>query len=408
MKHLILLLLINFSFQVHAQWIKMHDDENFTLLSIYFVDDNTGFAVGGRKFTDGVIMKTNDKGQTWTTLHVNNKLDCIYFPSKDTGYAVGENATIMKTIDGGLNWNYQNSGILTDFEITSVFFTDNNTGYVSPVNGPSTVFLKTTDGGTTWQNISNNSVNGWAIYFSSKYVGYTISSSIFKTIDGGLNWNEFPIPGNFYGSLYFLNDSLGYSAGFEGVGDSCNNNTSIIKTIDGGLTWQDNIFTCTNSFQAIYFPCKYIGYVGGWDGIYKTNDSGNSWFLQNDSVARNTKVYSIYCADSNICYAVGSNGRIIKTINGGGYIGIDEEIYNNENNISIYPNPISENFINVCFPFIKIGKYQIVNILGEVIMSDVIKNTDQIIIDAASLGKGCYIIQVLYDGKNITRKFIKQ
>jgi len=84
------------------------------------------------------------------------------------------------------------------------------------------------------------------------------------------------------------------------------------------------------------------------------------------------------------------------------------ETQKKEHSLIVYPNPISENFINVCFPFIKNGKYQVLNILGEIIISDVIKNTDQVIINAVSLGKGCYIIRVQYDDKNLTSKFINQ
>lgn len=405
MKRYLLITILFLSVEAKAQWEIMHDNEDFTLSSVYFVNDSTGFAVGGRRWTDGVIMKTTDRGQTWFSILVNNKLNCVYFSSKDTGYAVGENATIMKTVDGGTNWVYQNSGILTDFEITSVYFTDNNTGYATPVNGPSGAFLKTTDGGITWQNISNNVLGGWAVYFPSKNVGYIIRNSIFKTTDGGLNWVSYPIPENFFGSLYFLNDTLGYSAGFAGVSDSCNNNSSIIKTTDGGLSWQNQIFNCTNSFHTIYFPCKNIGYVGGFKHIFKTENGGNSWYLQSDSIISNTWIFSIFCTDSVTCYAVGDNGRILKTINGGGVLGFEntEKI----NSISIYPNPTTDNFI-IDIPEGKMNPYslQLFDVTGRLIKEECFICDEKHIVDVSNFKSGLYFIKLtgskcMYQGKLI-------
>lgn len=322
-----------------AQWVELNSGiTGVRLMSVHFINDTVGFAVGGLVWGNGIILKTTNAGQSWSAYNVNNKLDCVYFPSIDTGYAVGENATIMKTVDGGTSWVYQNSDILTDFEITSVFFTDNNTGYATPVNGPSSIFLKTIDGGLTWQNISNNLISGRAIYFPSKNIGYTISHSFYKTSNEGLNWSSYPVPENSFGSLFFLNDTLGYASGTPGVGDSCNNNASIIKTSNGGLTWHEDIFICTYNFETIFFSCKNIGYVGGWNLIYKTIDGGNSWLFTYDSIVNNTWVHSIYCTDSNTCYAVGNNGRIIKTTNGGGNVGIIETVLN-VNDITVFPNP---------------------------------------------------------------------
>ncbi|MDD4213705.1 MAG: T9SS type A sorting domain-containing protein, partial [Bacteroidales bacterium] len=59
-------------------------------------------------------------------------------------------------------------------------------------------------------------------------------------------------------------------------------------------------------------------------------------------------------------------------------------------------------------PFITSGTLQVVNLLGEVIMTHNISNAAKININAEALSKGCYIIKVQSDNKCFAEKFIKQ
>lgn len=70
----------------------------------------------------------------------------VFFIDSNTGYAVGGSVgTILKTINGGTNWISQtNPGT---YGLKSVYFTDTNNGYVVGSDGK---ILKTTNGGSTW------------------------------------------------------------------------------------------------------------------------------------------------------------------------------------------------------------------------------------------------------------------
>ena len=70
-----------------------------TLRAVYFPDVNTGYAVGDL----GTMIKTVDAGASWTVLWSgsNKHLYAVYFSNANTGYAVGVGGTILKTIDGG-------------------------------------------------------------------------------------------------------------------------------------------------------------------------------------------------------------------------------------------------------------------------------------------------------------------
>jgi hypothetical protein len=71
----------------------------FSLRSVFFINENTGFIAGH----GGLIMKTIDGGEVWNiqTIGVYSPLKSIFFVNADTGFAVGEYGTILKTITGG-------------------------------------------------------------------------------------------------------------------------------------------------------------------------------------------------------------------------------------------------------------------------------------------------------------------
>jgi hypothetical protein len=73
--------------------------------------------VGG--FGEGIIVKTTDGGTSWIELTsgTSKALYAVYFPKADTGYAVGENGTILKTINGGGVGIYETSDDQTHFKI---------------------------------------------------------------------------------------------------------------------------------------------------------------------------------------------------------------------------------------------------------------------------------------------------
>ncbi len=93
-----------------------------------------------------IVMYTKTNAQ-WTsqTSGTTNDLFGVFFTDANTGTAVGQSGTILRTTDGGTIWAPQTSGT-TEF-IKGIFFTDANTGTIGANQG---TILRTTDGGTTW------------------------------------------------------------------------------------------------------------------------------------------------------------------------------------------------------------------------------------------------------------------
>ncbi len=113
---------------------------------VTFINSSTGFF--GKK---GQVFKTTDKGDTWTDAAIDNHTvpQQIQFISDSIGYFISTSDTfgihshiLYKTTDGGNSW-FDLTNELPSTGIFSLFFTDENTGYLAGKTG----ILKTTSGG---------------------------------------------------------------------------------------------------------------------------------------------------------------------------------------------------------------------------------------------------------------------
>ena len=67
---------------------------------IKFVNFNTGFAVGD----NGTILKTNNTGETWMVLNfpISSNFNSVFPLNANTWYVVGDSGRIYKSTNGGL------------------------------------------------------------------------------------------------------------------------------------------------------------------------------------------------------------------------------------------------------------------------------------------------------------------
>ncbi|GHG77164.1 hypothetical protein GCM10010919_32570 [Alishewanella longhuensis] len=74
------------------------------LTSVYFTDDQYGWAVGH----DATILHTQDSGKSWQLQQFLPKMDKplmdVYFFDRQLGIAVGAYGMFYTTVDGGVNW----------------------------------------------------------------------------------------------------------------------------------------------------------------------------------------------------------------------------------------------------------------------------------------------------------------
>lgn len=275
------------------------------LQSVFFVNSDTGYAVGDL----GTIIKTDDGGNSWTLQNsgTEKNLESVYFVDTSIGYSVGDGGVILKTTNGGIEWTVnQVPGVFNTLYLVNFFNPDN--GYIVGSNG---VIRKTTNGGVDWIN-QNSTVTStlFAASFVNSDTGFVVGSSgkILKTINGGIVWEpqDSQTIISLY-SVYFVDADTGYVVGSSGF---------LAKTTNGGFTWDTLNQLPSSVLWSIYFTDTNTGYAVGSPGtIFRTSNGGVNWELLNSGT--NVELLSTCFVNSNIGFCVGWDGAILKTANAG-------------------------------------------------------------------------------------------
>lgn len=115
-----------------TDWTPQTTPNNEYLYDIFFTDANHGWAVGGYDVDiyRATILKTTNGGATWTQItppYSVNYLYGVYFTDANNGVAVGSYGIIIKTNDGGDTWYKQVSP--TSESLNAVHFADADNGW---------------------------------------------------------------------------------------------------------------------------------------------------------------------------------------------------------------------------------------------------------------------------------------
>jgi photosystem II stability/assembly factor-like uncharacterized protein len=116
------------------------------LLDIEVIDDNKLVAVGEY----GHILWSTD-GKKWQQAQVPSQatLTSVYFLNSRLGWAVGHDATILHSQDGGVSWQVQQFLPQLEKPLFDIAFKDEQNGIAIGSYG---LFFRTLDGGKTWQS----------------------------------------------------------------------------------------------------------------------------------------------------------------------------------------------------------------------------------------------------------------
>ncbi|MBK9227587.1 MAG: hypothetical protein IPL67_11190 [Ignavibacteria bacterium] len=257
----------------------------------------------------GIVIRSTNSGANWQkpASVTENTLSEIRFVNNTTGYALCGygGGDILKTTNSGQTWVSQISSYTTP--MYGLSFTDSVTGYIAG----SINLRKTTNGGTNWSNVYTSFTNEIFadIAFTNPNTGYAVGSygKLQKTTNAGQSWtaSTIPISGSFITAICFVNENTGYA-----VGD----NSAIAKTTIAGVNWT----TQTSPYGFAYntsvdFVDVNTGYISSGSGLLRTTNGGTNWIAMN---APSGGYYKVQFRN-NFGYAVNSNGKIIKSIDGG-------------------------------------------------------------------------------------------
>jgi len=119
--------------------------EKSLLLDIVKTENANFVAVGER----GHIIYSSDDGKTWTqaTVPTRSTLTSLFFINGKRGWAVGHDAIILTTFDGGKSWARQFFAPEKEQPFMDVWFHSPQNGIAVGAYG---MYLNTDDGGDTW------------------------------------------------------------------------------------------------------------------------------------------------------------------------------------------------------------------------------------------------------------------
>ncbi len=234
-------------------------------------------------------------------------------------------------------WVPQTSGITT--RLRNIRAVDDNIVWAC---GNSGVVLKTTDGGTTWVNMTptnagatNYTVDAFdaTTAWVTGTIGGSADVSIWKTTDGGTTWvSQYNNPTGFGDALRMLNANEGVYYGDPDPYPSTN--WEILTTTNGGTNWTrvplanfppaDSVngeygAACSMDIfgNNVWFSA-YSGVAGTQPRIYKSTNKGMNWtvssFPQNQGSSGSNYVAF---ADANNGIVVCLDGTVASTTDGG-------------------------------------------------------------------------------------------
>ncbi|HHJ52886.1 MAG TPA: T9SS type A sorting domain-containing protein, partial [Caldithrix abyssi] len=292
-------------------WTRQWSGTNGMLCSAAFTEPQTGYAVG----TNGTILKTENGGAEWQpiTSGVEYHLEAVTFLDDRTGFAVGWGGTILRTDDSGRSWQQVPSGINT--MLRSVVFNNRQTGWAVGEKG---VILRTGNGGQSWSTFfSNVDYDFYQAFFSNdscgwivggKWSGWEYNPVVFRTIDGGSNWVISSTPGqDAMRAVFFISPQKGWIAGTRG---------QILRTQNGGVTWSLQQSDKSYELRSLAFTSEEQGWAVGSRGTaLVTSDGGQSW--QPMETGTGYILRTVVFADADHGWMMGNQGYILKTASGG-------------------------------------------------------------------------------------------
>lgn len=185
----------------------------------------------------GHILFSDDQGKTWTQARVPTRqlLTAVFFLDDKRGWAVGHDAQILASTDGGATWSKQFEDLSREAPLLDVTFLDAQHGFAVGAYG---ALLETTDGGQHWQDVAERLDNADQLHLNGiaviKDAGLFIvgeQGSMFRSGDNGQTWSK--VDGPYEGSLFGVmgtaqpNTLLAY--GLRG---------NLFRSTDFGDSWQ--------------------------------------------------------------------------------------------------------------------------------------------------------------------------
>jgi len=296
-----------------------------TLRAIVFASDRKGWAVG----EGGTIVRTNDGGENWESTPVDRSvyLWSVFFCDETHGWATGsreaDSGVIYRTNDGGKVWGVQKE--VREFHsgsVNGVWFADHSHGWaVGNAEGLDHLsygfVLHTSDAGDHWEiQCKEKSALGLSrVQFKDRRHGWAIGTDhLLYTEDEGQHWtNQFhasPDRDDYFFAMEFASLAEGWIVAGMYSGE-------VLHTTDGGRSWSPlpiNQEGRPPKGDLLFYDVKFLDAHRGWVAasggrVFATSDAGRSWSAENTG---ESGTISNLALTPHAVFAVGTGGVILK------------------------------------------------------------------------------------------------
>lgn len=273
-------------------------------------------------------------------------LHSVFFLDESRGWAVGGKGALLSTADGGEHWQLRPRPV--EDALHEIVFTDERTGWIvcersvfAPMAKDESVsyLLKTSDGGESWARVDvtrgeDVDIKLAGLNFADAEHGWVYGEQgvLYATADGGRTWSRQRVP-----TRHLL---LGGAFADAQHGWLSGGGLTLLRTEDGGENWRAGTLYIPLSdppnaavksseaapraaslpaslrLNAVFFSGSEAGWAVGANGvIYFTSNGGRSWQPQESGVK--SDLYDVKFIDTLEGWAVGGEGAILHTKDGG-------------------------------------------------------------------------------------------
>ncbi|WP_324731104.1 WD40/YVTN/BNR-like repeat-containing protein [Pseudomonas paeninsulae] len=240
-------------------------------------------AVGDR----GHILYSDDNAVSWVQAKVPTRqmLTAVFFVDDQYGWAVGHDAQILASNDGGATWVKQFENLKREAPLLDVWFKDRNNGYAVGAYG---AMLETTNGGANWEDVSERIENEGGYHLNAivavKDAGLFVVGELggmFRSADWGQTWETMqgPYEGSLFGALDTSEAGSLLVYGLRG---------HLFRSADFGDSWQRIELNTPNNGPLEFgladgnrLADGSIVVVGHGGTVLKSSDDGRTFSLLN-------------------------------------------------------------------------------------------------------------------------------
>ncbi|MCP4698970.1 MAG: hypothetical protein GY862_19275 [Gammaproteobacteria bacterium] len=213
-----------------------------------------------------------------------------------TVYAGTSDYGVLKSVDGGLQWNAANKGLPSSISVRTIAIDPVNRSTMYAGSSYSGIF-KTVDWGNAWVSVDKGGYFLEIDPFAPATVYAAGGRSLFKTTDGGQSWINIAPDSGIFGVVNTLAiDPVMPAVLYAGTRTESSDLTAgLFKSADSGNTWvlvntgipqnADILaFAIDPVTPATLYASTSYNSIGSDPGVFKSTDAGQTWTAATDGV----------------------------------------------------------------------------------------------------------------------------